>query len=164
MCMTHLDFESRLASQADLVWSVVSTMTGVNDELFPWMRMTVPGGRENLAMAENGMSSTGFSSWLLAGRVLPIDRHRLRLERVFASGHAFGFDERSTSALQRLWVHQRRVRPDRSGGCILTDHLEITPRISLLTPVVGFAVTRLFRHRHRRLRRRFGSGQTGVAC
>jgi hypothetical protein len=48
MCMTHLDFESRLASQPDLVWLVVSTMTGVNDERFPWMRMTVPGGRENL--------------------------------------------------------------------------------------------------------------------
>ena len=158
----HLDFESILDSPAESVWSVVSTMTGVNDELAPWMRMTVPAGHEDLTMTEDTGPPPAFESWLLAGRVLPIDRHSLRLERVITSGDVFGFDERSTSALQQLWVHQRRVVPNRWGGCIVTDHVEITPRISVATPVVRFVVTRLFKHRHRRLRQRFGSNQTMV--
>lgn len=157
----QFDFVSHLRSSAAKVWSRASTMDGVNDELRPLLRMTTPNtvGSGGVIQLDRPIE---FPSWLLALRVLPFDRHRLRVERVIAidegTGGEHGFDERSTSLLQRAWVHSRRITPDPfQGGCIVTDHLEVAPRLRLARPIVRFVVPRLFEHRHRRLRKRYGS-------
>src|SRR3546814_8832139 len=76
-------------------------------------------------------------SWLLAGGILPIDRHGLALERVLPGE---GFDEESSSWLQRRWRHERRVVDDVGTGCTVTDHLIVEPRVALLRPVVARVV------------------------
>jgi ligand-binding SRPBCC domain-containing protein len=56
---------------------------------------------------------------------------------------------------QRAWEHERQIE-QQSAGCVLTDSVRYQPRLPLpdnfLAPLYGF----IFRHRHRRLRRRFG--------
>jgi hypothetical protein len=134
-----LRFESRLAASAAVVWVGVSTMRGVNAELMPLLRMTAPVDRVE------------FASWVLLGGFLPIDRHYLRLERVLPGA---GFDERSTSWSQRVWIHRRRVSSSGAGACV-ADELEFEPGVKLLTPVLRAIVAAIFRHRHRRLRTLF---------
>lgn len=165
----HFEFTSHLESSAATVWSCASTMSGVNDELRPLMRMTTPrtlgGTRDNIRLD----APIEFASWLLALRLLPFDRHRLRIERVIANDDGarseHGFDERSSSLLQREWVHHRRITPEPlRSGCTVSDHLEITPRLRLTRPIVSLLVRRLFEHRHRRLRTRHGGTDSSPAA
>jgi hypothetical protein len=144
---------THLGTPAAEVWSVVSTMEGVNDELRPWISMTHPPGFGALDSRPVPPGEVLFKSWLLAGRFLPIDRHHLALACVLPG---VGFDEESSSWLQRRWRHERRVEPHPSGGCTVSDVVLVEPRIGAARPLVGRVVRSLFRHRHRRLVRRFG--------
>lgn len=154
--MTDIDltFTSTLRSSRSEVWAVVSTMAGVNAELRPFMRMTYPAQAEQLSSAAIVPGEVLFRSWLLAGSLVPIDRHALELERVIEGE---GFDEESTSLLQRRWRHERWLTDTPAGGCVVRDRLVITPRLALARPVVALAVRFLFDHRHRVLRQRLGT-------
>ena len=150
-----LFFESRLAAPADTVWSVVSSMQGVNAELTPLMRMSFPADRARLDDGARIVAGeTVFQSWLLLFGVLPIDRHALAFDRLMPGT---GFDERSHSWLQREWIHRRRVEPLGGDACRVTDELVFEPRLSFAAAVVKPIVRKLFTHRHRRLRARFGT-------
>jgi ligand-binding SRPBCC domain-containing protein len=150
-----LSFSSRVRAGRDEVWAVVSTMAGVNAELMPFVRMTHPRDRTSLEGKPIVPGEVVFHSWLLLGGVLPFDRHALALERVIDGE---GFDEESTSWMQRRWRHERRLIDEGDGTCTVTDHLEVEPRLSLLRPLAARVVRFLFGHRHRRLVRRFGAG------
>lgn len=151
--MRTLRFESRLAAPAREVWAAASTMDGVNRELMPLLRMTHPADAPPLDDPRVRPGVVLFSSWLLLGGVIPIDRHTLTLERVLPGE---GFDERSHSWLQRVWLHQRRVRPQ-GDGCEVVDALAFEPRVPGTAALVAPIVQSLFEHRHRRLRARFGA-------
>lgn len=150
--MAHLEFESRLrASRAD-VWAAVTVMSGVNAELMPLVRMTYPSEAKSLSIADAPTGDFLFWSWILAYGFFPIDRHHLRLVETRPGE---GFVEESVSWLQRRWRHERTVA-DLPGGCLVTDRLTFESRIRLFEPFVSRIVGALFRHRHRRLRRRYG--------
>jgi ligand-binding SRPBCC domain-containing protein len=152
----ELSFESHLAAPAAEVWVVASTMPGVNAELRPLMSMTHPAGLGSLDDRTVVTGQVLFRSWLLLGGIVPIDRHHLRIERMIAG---VGFDEESSSWLQRRWRHERRVIDAQDGsGCVVTDRLLVEPRFEFTAPIVDVAVRRIFRHRHRRLLARFGAG------
>lgn len=151
--MIRLRFESRLRAPPAEVWSQVSTMAGVNAELGPWVRMSYPAGRAVLDAQPVPLGECLFQSWLCAFGVLPFDCHALVLERLYPG---VGFDERSSSWLQKLWVHRRRVEAI-EGGSRVTDELEVEPRLPVAAPMVRWIVGALFCHRHRRLRARFGA-------
>ena len=153
MAVVRLSFRTRVTSPASEVWAVVSTMDGVNAELRPLMRMTHPAHLSSLADVEIAPGEVVAHSWLLAFGFLPIDRHALGLERVYDGE---GFDEESTSWLQRRWRHERRILDHGDGTSTVTDDLTAEPRLSLLAPVLRRIVSALFRHRHRQLARRFG--------
>jgi ligand-binding SRPBCC domain-containing protein len=145
----ELDFASRVASPGAAVWVVASTMDGVNAELGPLVRMTVPKGTGGVI--GDGVS---FTSWLLAFGVVPFDRHSLTVERVIDGG---GFDEESTSWLQQRWRHERRITDHGDGTCTIADHLVVVPRIAISRSIVATMVGTVFRHRHQRLAKRFGT-------
>lgn len=152
----NLEFSSEVATPRDAVWAVVSTMRGVNDELGPWVKMSHPPEAESLTdldLLEPG--EVLFHSWLLFLGVVPFDRHALALVEV-VDGE--GFVEESTSWLQRRWRHERRLTSPSPDTCVVTDRLIVTPRIGFVAPIVRRIVGAMFRHRHRRLRRRFGIG------
>jgi hypothetical protein len=149
-----LSFTSHLAAAAPVVWEVVGTMPGVNAELAPWLRMSTPARAEGLRIEDAPTGKRLFSSWLLFGGWLPVDRHHLQLAEI-ARGR--GFVEQSTSWSQRLWEHRRVVEPRGDDACIVSDRLTFVPRVALAGPLLVRVVGALFRHRHRRLRARFGA-------
>ena len=153
--MIHLHFRSELSAPVDTVWAKVSTMAGVNHELHPWVHMTVPSSFGNRSLQEatpEQLKGVLFRSVLLVLHFLPFDVHALHLDQVHAGE---GFDENSTSWMQKTWIHRRRVFAV-GEGCAVSDELIIEPRISFMAPVTRAVVSFLFRHRHRRLVQTFG--------
>src|SRR5689334_17898438 len=144
---------SRLAVDRERLWAAISTMDGVNAELAPWVRMSVPLQARGKSLADVPVGDVAFDSWLLAFGVLPFDRHRLRLVEVEPGR---GFLERSSSWLQRVWQHERTL-VEVAGGTEICDRVTVEPRIGVSAPIVAGVVRRIFRHRHARLRERFGS-------
>jgi ligand-binding SRPBCC domain-containing protein len=144
---------SRVAAPPERVWEHARTMAGVNHELAPFVRMHVPREARGLTIDDAPLGEVALRSVLLAFGVVPFDRHDLVLERVDATPPRLGFLERSSSVLQRSWEHERSIVGDGSGA-LVTDRVVFSPRwvpARLVRPVVAA----LFRHRHRRLVRRF---------
>jgi hypothetical protein len=156
-----LTFTSELATPAARVWDVVGTMPGVNAELGPWLRMSAPGEAAGLRIEDAPTGEVLFSSWVLLGGWLPVDRHHLRLEEIHRGR---GFVERSTSWSQHVWEHRRSVEPRGDAACTVTDHLAFEPRLAAAGPILVRVVGAVFRHRHRRLRARFGGAQLAAAA
>ncbi|MBI2394750.1 MAG: hypothetical protein HYV09_34595 [Deltaproteobacteria bacterium] len=152
---TTFAISSRLATPANEVWRVVSSMRGVNDELAPWLRMTHPRGVDRLDAQEVPLGRPLFRSWLLLFGVLPVDFDHIGFARVEPGR---GFREESTMLTMRAWTHERTIAPvlGNEGGCELTDRIELEPRLALALPLSQRITAALFRHRHRRLRARFG--------
>jgi ligand-binding SRPBCC domain-containing protein len=147
-----VEIESSLAAPPDAVWERVSTFAGVNDELRPLMRMTAPARIRALDPSEVVLGERIFRSWVLLFGVIPVDYDDLTL---VALEPGRGFHERSRMLSMRVWEHQRRIDPD-GGGCRVRDRLSFEPRMALAGPLLERFVRMTFRHRHRRLRRRFG--------
>lgn len=127
-------------------------MRGVNAELAPALRMSVPRAVRAESLVDLPRGEEAFASWLLAWGILPFDRHHLRLVRVDPER---GFLEHSWSWLQRSWEHERLLVPV-EGGTELSDRVRFEPRLALGTSLTTYLVARVFRNRHRHLRRRFG--------
>lgn len=148
---------SRLDAPRAVVWERVLTPAGVNDEMRPYLRMTVPRGLEWVGPDTIETGATLGRSWILLFGLIPFDYDDLRLERVEPGE---GFLERSTMLSQRLWEHERTLADD-GEGCLVADRVRWEPRLGLpgtpLRPAIGW----FFRHRHRRLRRRFGGEAVG---
>lgn len=120
----------------------------VNAELGPWLRMTMPEPWAGRPLPAWPVGRPLFSSVILLLGVLPLDRHRFRLE---ATG-AEGFYERSSSLVLRSWRHKRLLRavPD---GTLVEDRVVFACRLPLLESLLAPIYRAVFRHRHRRLRR-----------
>ena len=154
MPAVRIEVSSRLAAPRSEVWARVSTMSGVNDELLPLVRMTYPGPRSaSLAGLAFMPGEVLFRSWVLAFGFLPFDRHALSLCTVT---DGVGFVEESTSWLQRRWRHERQLDDLPDGGCTVTDRLIVEPRLGAASRLTRALVQRIFTHRHHRLRARFG--------
>jgi hypothetical protein len=91
--MIEVERSSELASPAEVVWAHATSMAGVNLELRPWLRMTVPRALDLQPRPISPPGEFAFHSWLLLGRVLPFDRH------------ALGFE---TMAPEQFWFRERR--------------------------------------------------------
>lgn len=148
----HVRVSSRLAAPVGEVWATVATFAGVNAELMPYCRM-VPPRRLAGRSLESYRPGERASCWLLLGGVLPFDRHRLGLESV-APGE--GFVEESTTWLQRRWRHERSLAAD-GRATIVVDQVTVIPRVAAAVPFTRWVLARVFGHRHRRLRDRFGT-------
>jgi ligand-binding SRPBCC domain-containing protein len=143
---------SRLDADPAAVWERVTTPAGVNDEMRPIMRMSVPAGVDGLDPDRIELGRPIGRSWVFLFGLVPFDYDDLTLVGIDPGR---GFLERSTMLSQRLWEHERTLEPAGSG-CLISDRVRWEPRLGLpgglLRPLIGF----IFRHRHRRLRRRFG--------
>jgi hypothetical protein len=133
------------------VWDRIFTPEGINDEMRPYLRMTLPPGVEQLDPESIEIGKPIGRSWILLFGLLPFDYDDVTLQRL-EPGH--GFLERSTMLSQRSWEHERTLEPA-AGGCVITDRVRWQPRLGLsgrpLRPVIAW----FFRHRHRRLQRYF---------
>ncbi len=151
MSRFELCFRSDLAASAERVWRHASSPEGINRELAPLLRMTFPRRIRALSPESVPIGKPICRSWILLGRVLPIDRSAVTLVAIEPGRR---FLERSPGFSQRSWQHERIVEP-LSEGCRVTDELAFEPKRA--PRLVAWFVGRLFRHRHRVLRRLFGS-------
>jgi hypothetical protein len=149
----ELTIHSQLSAQAATVWDRVITAEGIRDEMSPLIRMTLPAGIESLDPASVRLGEPLGRSWLLLFGVVPFDYDEICLVELEPGRRFF---ERSRMLSQRVWEHERTIEPA-AGGCTVTDRVAWEPRGPLparwLAPVIGW----FFRHRHKRLRRHFGS-------
>jgi ligand-binding SRPBCC domain-containing protein len=146
---------SRLDASPREVWDRIVTPEGINDELRPFLRMTVPRGIERLDPASVELGKPIGRSWILLFGVLPIDRDDVTLVELEEGRR---FLERSPMLSMKLWEHERTVEPNGSG-CEITDRIRFQPRLGLPAALPRPLFRAFFRHRHRRLRRRFGGEQ-----
>jgi ligand-binding SRPBCC domain-containing protein len=148
---------SLLSSPAPSVWRWATSAAGVNAELRPFFRMTVPhafrsGGLDDVALGER----LG-RCWILLFGVVPVDYDDLTIVRLEPER---GFLEQSQMISQQRWEHERTLEPT-EGGCVVTDRIAFVPRLRLPPAVFRALFAAVFRHRHRRLRHRFGGRDLG---
>lgn len=146
-----VEIATRLRAGADEVWAHASTVEGVNRELAPWVRMTVPRAAHGKQLADLEPGREAFASVLRLLGLVPFDLHHLTLERILERG----FVEESWSWLQRRWRHERSIEPE-ADGCIVTDRITVEPR-GAPAWIVEPIVRRIFRARHERLGQLFGT-------
>lgn len=145
---------SHLAATPAEVWDRVTTPAGINDEMRPYLRMTLPPGVERLDPGSIELGKRIGRSWILLFGLLPFDYDDITLERLEPGR---GFLERSRMLSQRSWEHERTLEAA-PGGCKVTDRVSWQPRLGLPARPLRPAIAWFFRHRHKRLRRRFGDG------
>jgi ligand-binding SRPBCC domain-containing protein len=146
---------SLVARPASEVWERAITEEGINDELAPILRMTMPAGLRGKTIDDVEVGVPLGRSWILLGGVLPLDYDDLCLAELEPGRR---FLERSKTLTFAVWQHERTVEAEGEGRCRVTDRLgfELKRGVAwipglarLASAVVGF----LFRHRHRRLAR-----------
>src|SRR5688572_30709826 len=154
----RFEITTALAAPADKVWVAALSEDGINYELAPWLRMTMPKAIEpGMTIDDAPLGEKLGRSWILFRGVVPVDYDDLRLvER----GPGMRFLERSRLGSARRWQHEREVVPTGDGRCELTDRLELELRAPLralgATRLAERIVRTLFTHRHRRLLARWG--------
>jgi hypothetical protein len=147
----EMTLSSELEIDAGTLWARITDPAGINDELRPLMRMTVPAGAENFGLDEPAPGHIG-RSWLLIFGFLPFDYDDLTIVRIEPGR---GFLECSSMLSMRLWEHERTLVPAGDGRCRITDRVAWEPRLPLPGALFRPLVQAIFRHRHRRLRLRF---------
>jgi ligand-binding SRPBCC domain-containing protein len=149
-----IERRSIVDAPADQVWARVVTPEGINDELRPWMTMSMPRRAESLTVDNVPVGTPIGRAWLRLFGVLPFDYDRLTIAEL-QPGHSFR--EESTMLSMRRWSHERAVTPNGDAEAVVRDRITFQLRAVLrpLTPVVAAGLRALFGHRHRRLQRHF---------
>ena len=147
--LIHLEFSSSLPVTQQALWRDVTSMEGINDEMRPWLTMGAPHGVRGLQDVMMTPGQPLFRSRLKLFGVLPAGYSELTLLSLTPQG---GFVEASPMTGMRRWRHERRLAVT-GQGCTLHDSLAFEPQwFSRSTRAL---VVFFFRHRHRRLRRRY---------
>ena len=144
---------SVLAADAATVWAAAISPEGINHELGPWVRMSVPAGFR-LTAGDVVLGERLLRSRVSLLGVLPFDYDDLTLIEL-EDGRRFL--ERSPMLSARVWQHERIVEPAPGGTCTVTDRVTFVPRVRRAARLHRRVVLAIFRHRHRRLRARYGS-------
>jgi hypothetical protein len=148
----EITLTSELAADAGAVWARITDPAGINDELRPLLRMTVPRGARDFGLDNLEPGRIG-RSWLLLFGFIPFDYDDLTIVRIEPQR---SFLERSSMLSMRLWEHERTLAPSDEGRrCQITDRVAWEPRLPLPGTLFRPLVRTIFRHRHRRLRGRF---------
>jgi len=146
-----LEFQSTLHATAEEAWEWITSLDGISAELSPYLRMTAPPGIERIDHVAVVPGEVLFRSRILLFRFLPVDHSDITLVE-FDEGA--GFVEQSPMGMMRSWRHERRI--ERVGeGCTITDRLTFEPRFG--RALTKWLITRLFTHRHAKLRRHLGA-------
>jgi hypothetical protein len=158
--MHSVERSSVLYESAADVWERAIGEEGINDELRPILRMTMPPGLKGRTIDDVEVGVELGRSWILLGGLIPVDYDDLRIAEL---GPGTRFLESSRTLSFSVWQHERTVA-DEGGGCRVTDSLAFELRgplawipgsAALASAIVGF----LFSHRHRRLVSYWSSGR-----
>ena len=145
---------SDVAAPIDAVWTRVISPDGINDEMRPWLTMSMPRGSEDLTIDTVELGVPLGRAWIRLFGLLPIDYDHLSIA---ALEPGRSFHEKSTMLSMRSWQHERTLTPASDAVTRVHDRITFEPRI-LLRPSAGLfrrVLAAFFAHRHRRLARHF---------
>jgi hypothetical protein len=84
---------------SEQVWERIITPEGINDELRPWMTMSMPRGAKSLTVDTIPIGTPIVRCWMRLFGVLPFDYDHLMIAELFPGR---GFHEESTMLSMRL--------------------------------------------------------------
>jgi ligand-binding SRPBCC domain-containing protein len=153
--MRHVEQSSVIVRPAAEVWARAVSEEGINHELAPILRMTMPRGLAGKTIDDVEVGTPLGRSWILLGGLIPVDYDDLCLDELEPGRR---FLERSRTLSFAVWEHERTVEPVGEESCRVTDRLgfELKRGLAWIPGASGLAaaiVRFLFGHRHRRLRR-----------
>ena len=154
--MHSVEQSSVLPASAAEIWERAITEQGINDELRPILRMTMPPGLRGKTVDDVEVGVPLGRSWILLGGLLPVDYDDLCLAELEPGRR---FLERSRTLSFSVWEHERVVEPEDSRTCRVTDRLRFELKRSAGAP----ARLRAARHRDRPLSLPPPPPATGVA-
>lgn len=145
-----IDLTSEVAAPVDHVWARIITPEGINDEMRPWMTMSLPRGAAGLTVDSIPIGVPVGRAWLRLFGIIPFDYDHLMIESLDPGR---SFHEHSTMLSMQSWEHRRTLTPITETRTAVHDRVIFVPRWGLrpLTPVLGIVVRAFFVHRHRRL-------------
>ena len=150
----HFEQRTTIPAAAAAVWARVVTPEGINDEMRPWMTMTIPHGAEGTTIDNLEVGKPIGRAWLRLFGLVPYDYDYLTIAELEPGRR---FREESTMLSMRRWVHDRTVEPVDDQRAEVIDRITIGPRwhLVLMGPVLLRVVRAYFAHRHRRLVQHF---------
>lgn len=154
-----LHFESTLRSPATRVWEWITSVKGIQAEIWPYFVMTAPRGVRSLTDIQVPLGTRMVRSYVFLFGFLPIDYSDMTLIEL---NNGQGFVEQSPMGSMKLWRHERRVVPSAAdpAAVVLIDHLTFQPRMA--KRFVGWFIRRVFTHRHKVLRKNLDGAQQGT--
>lgn len=137
------------------VWDFVTSPAGINTELMPVVKMTVPPKMKDRPIRDFQPGAKIGRSWLLLGGLIPIDFDNITLTEIEPGRR---FLECSTMGSMRRWQHERKLEAKSERQTEVTDHIEYVLRLPIprLAKLIRPMLQWLFRHRHKQLKKHFG--------
>jgi hypothetical protein len=134
------------------VWDRIVTPDGINDELSPYMRMTVPPSLRGKSINDIRIGEKLGRSWFLLFGILPFDYDDITIAELEPGRR---FLEKSTMLSIHHWVHERMLT-EVVEGCEVKDRIEFELRppsvwIPGMENLTMAMLQFLFNHRHGRL-------------
>jgi len=143
----------KLNVDKNLLFKSQFNFKGVNYELNPIVHMTASVEWKNRSLAEAPVNEKLLYSIILLFGFIPIDIHHISFKRILENE----FREASSSVLMKHWNHNRIIESFEQG-CLLTDEINFSTRIPFLDIIIRPIYLSVFKHRHQRLKRKFGYG------
>lgn len=145
---------SEIDCHVDRVWDRVTTQEGINDEMGPYLKMTMPRQFRGQSIADVTPGTRIGKSFLLLFGILPFGFDDITIAEIDPGRM---FREESIMTGMRIWVHHRTLEP-LGDKTIVTDEITLAPQAPMgLIPGWGKVMSRVlsafFSHRHRRLNR-----------
>jgi ligand-binding SRPBCC domain-containing protein len=145
---------SEIDCPIDYAWQLVTTQQGINQEMGPYLKMTMPKQFRGKSIADVTPGTRIGKSFLLLFKIIPFGFDDITIARI-EPGRMFR--EESVMTGMRVWVHHRTLEP-KGDKTVLSDEITLAPQAPLgLIPGWGALLSKIlsafFAHRHRRLSR-----------
>ncbi|MGV0748778.1 hypothetical protein [Mycolicibacter minnesotensis] len=149
---------SVIDSPPDSVWQRITSQDGINDEMGPYLKMTMPRSFRGNSIADVTPGTRIGKSYLLLFGLIPVGFDDITIASI-EPGRMFREESRMTG--MRIWVHHRTLEPTdgtAGGRTTVTDEITVAPwtpfgLIPGSSALVRTILGQFFAHRHRRLAR-----------
>jgi len=146
------EHSSVIPAPAARVWERVVSPEGINNEMRPWMTMSMPRSARGMTVDTVPLNVVLGRAWIRLFGLIPIDYDALSIIELEPGRY---FHEKSTMASMRRWEHERTLTPLDDDTTRVTDRITFEPRFPGVGAIFGRMLPAFFGHRHRRLARYF---------
>lgn len=156
-----LDRRSTIAAPVEHVWARVVSPEGINDEMRPWLTMSVPRGAGSISIDTVPIGQPIGRAWLRLFGMIPFDYDNLTIAELIPGRR---FHEKSTMLSMRRWEHERTLDPLDANLTAIHDRITFETRTGFawMAPLIVQLLLAFFGHRHRRLQKHFDIEHQGA--